>query len=103
MNTKQQVSADMVYMGELSYETRLALQQYSSKHDYEEWLGDKSWLSLEKFAYLVALLSVETDEPWLFPKGKWATIQRMQDLMHIGALETVKQREQAVLHRLSGV
>jgi hypothetical protein len=87
-----QVSADMVHIGELSYETRSALQRYSDMYDYEEWLGDKMWLSLEKFAYLVALLQAEVDVPWLFPKGKWATIQRMQDLMHIGAMATIRER-----------
>jgi hypothetical protein len=96
----QQVSADMVHIGELSYETRSALKRYSDMHDYEEWLDDKLWLSLERFAYLVALLSVEVDVPWLFPKGKWATIQRMQDLMHLGAVETIKQRDAARPERL---
>ena len=91
--SERQVSADMVYLGELSYETRSSLKRYSDMHDYEEWLGDKIWISLERFAYLVALLSVETDVPWLFPKGKWATLQFMQDLMHLGAAETIKERD----------
>lgn len=89
----KQVNADMVHLGELSYETRLAIQVYSSAHDYDEMIGDRSWLSLHNFAWLVVMLSAEEDTPELFPKGKWATLQRMQDLMHEGAAETIRVRK----------
>jgi hypothetical protein len=89
----KQVNADMVHLGGLSYETRRAIESYSSAHGYDEMIGDRLWLSLHNFAWLVAMLSAETDTPELFPKGKWATLQRLQVLMHEGAVETIRVRK----------
>ena len=82
----------MVYAGALSQETRWALEKYSDSNDFTEWLGDRMWVQSQWFAWLVALLKEEQDTAELFPKGKWATIQRMQDLLADSAKRAIAQR-----------
>jgi hypothetical protein len=76
----------------LSRETRRALEQYSDAHDYTEWLGDRGCIDGPWFAWLIALLKEEVDTPELFPKGKWATLQRMEDLLVVAAKEEIAMR-----------
>jgi hypothetical protein len=83
----------LVHAGSLSNETCRALEWYSDAHDYVDWLGDRRYIDGTWFAWLIALLKEEPDTPELFPKGKWATIQRMQDLLAIAAREEIAQRE----------
>jgi hypothetical protein len=83
---------DLVYAGALSELTRRALRDYSLAHDYDEWLEDRAWIEPRWFAWLVALLKEETDTPELFPKGKWATIQRMEELLSESAKAEIAER-----------
>jgi len=82
----------MVYIGGLSAETQRALRDYSSEHDYDDWLNDRTWIDVRWFAWLVALLKVEPDTEELFPKGKWATIQRLEELLNVSLNEYQKVR-----------
>ena len=77
---------------QLSRETRRALEEYGDAHSFEEWLGDRGYIDGTWFAWLVALLKEETDTPELFPKGKWATIQRMEVLLALAAKTEIMER-----------
>ena len=90
MSTK--TDGTMVWLGSMSEETRYALRDYSSRWDYNEWLEDRSWVSTEHFAWLIALLKEETDTPEVFPKGKWATLQRMEHLLSEAMKEYIQLR-----------
>ena len=88
-----QGTQDLVYAGALSELTRRALREYSSAHGYDEWLEERHWIQPHWFAWLVALLKEEKDTPELFPKGKWATIQRMEELLAESARAEITARE----------
>lgn len=85
--------SDLVWIGSLSPETRWALKNYSHVHDFTEWLDDRSYISTEKFAWLLAVLKREQDTPELFPKGKWATLQVMEPLLNASIDEYLRKRE----------
>jgi len=72
---------EMIHLSPLQPLTRTALHNYSDKWGYDEWLGDRTWIAAEKFAWLIALLKLEEDKEELFPHGKWATIQHMEKLL----------------------
>jgi hypothetical protein len=83
---------EMVYFGALSELTRRALRAYSDQHGFDEWLEERHWIDARWAAWLIALLKAEADDPELFPKGKWATIQRMEELLNESIAEYMKVR-----------
>jgi hypothetical protein len=74
-------------------QTRKALEEYSQKWGYEEWLAARSWVESQWFAWLVALLKAEPDTHDLFPKGKWATIQEMEGVLQESARAELSTRK----------
>lgn len=72
-----------VHFAGLSPETRLAFEEWIAKHDlFGDFVG--SYMKLEQFAELYFRLKFHCDDQDLFPKGKWATLQKMEDLIEEG-------------------
>jgi len=69
---------DSVSVHELSAETRYAITEAL---DESGWDVGKSWIDLPTFAAIFFLLKHSPDSAELFPKGKWATLQRMEQLV----------------------
>lgn len=86
--TGKTTDTDMVHLGSLL--SFRALERYGETHGYDEWL--KSWTMCKEAAWLVYLLRQEADTMELFPHGKWATIQAIQNLLDAAAKETLVQR-----------
>lgn len=55
-----------------------ALEMYAELHGYDEWF--RRYMQPQWAAWLVFMLKAEPDTAELFPHGKWATIQRIEDL-----------------------
>jgi hypothetical protein len=86
MSTPQEVQSGMIHIGSmLSFR---AFERWGEEHGYEEWL--RSWIQPQWAAWLVFLLQAEPDTPELFPHGKWATIQRLQELVLLAAAQELK-------------
>lgn len=81
----------LVDISDLSRETRIAWAKLSFDMDWEDLdEGDKTWLTIEHAASLFFRLRATEDRPEYFPKGKWASIQRLESIidsnMQVGRL-----------------
>ncbi len=80
---------DAVYINALSPETRYALDNALEESG---WDVGKSWIDLPTCAAIFFLLKAAKDDPELFPKGKWATLQRLEELI-MQAIKPSAERE----------
>lgn len=71
---------EQIYLGALSAPTRRALARWLCSVGRED-LAEKSWWEFNDFCALYFRLRACEDTADLFPRGKWATLQRMQDLI----------------------
>lgn len=72
----------MVFIGDISYETRRAWANLAFVNNWEDLdEGDKTWLTLELASSLFFRLRAYPDTPEAFPKGKWASIQLLETLI----------------------
>jgi hypothetical protein len=72
-----------IYMKGLLPKTYQGLEELSLTND---WADIQPYMEPELVAWLVYRLEIESDLPKYFPSGKWATIQRLQDLLREEAL-----------------
>ena len=71
-----EVQSGMIHIGSmLSFR---AFERWAEEKQYE-WF--RSWIQPEWAAWLRFLLAEEPDSPELFPHGKWAAIQRLDQLL----------------------
>jgi hypothetical protein len=63
----------------VSRETWYPLERFGEERGYDEWL--RGWIEPHWFAWLIAILKETKDTPELFPKWKWATIQRLEEIV----------------------
>ena len=71
-------------MRSLSPETYSALENLS---DERQWAEIHEWMEPEWVAWLAVRLEWVDDSIDIFPRGKWATIQQLQDLVRKAARE----------------
>lgn len=76
-----------INMKSLSPDTYRSLEKVAQEFGWEEIFG---WQEPEDVAWLAARLEFVDDTPERFPKGKWATIQRLQDLVREAAKAAVE-------------
>jgi len=69
---------DAVNINELSHEARRAI---SDALDEDGWDAPQSWIDFDLCCGIWFRLRAAKDSEELFPKGKWATIQRLQELI----------------------
>lgn len=69
---------DSVAIHKLSHETQRAISDALFESG---WDVGTSWIDLPTCAAIYFLLKRSPDNPDLFPKGKWATLQRMEQLI----------------------
>ena len=81
---------DMIYLDRFLSSTRESLARYFS--DHADFSG--SMIAGETAAWLWFKLRQEPDSEELFPHGKWATLQRFEELLDNAAL-AVKDSEEA--------
>lgn len=67
-----------IYMRDLSPLAYGALENLSTARD---WVDIQPYMEPEPVAWLVYRLEVEPDNEDYFPSGKWATIQRLQEML----------------------
>lgn len=75
-----------IHMKSLSPETYSAMEQLCEKRF---WAPIYEYMEPEHVAWLAVKLAHVSDDPATFPKGKWATIQRIQDLVDDAAKREV--------------
>lgn len=73
-----------IYMRDLLPLTYRALQDLSLTRN---WADITPYMEPELVAWLIFRLEVESDSDESFPNGKWATIQRLQDMLRKHAAE----------------
>jgi hypothetical protein len=66
---------------ELSMDTREAMQQFLREVYDDDCYVMQSWQEFDALAGLWYRLKAAEDTPTRFPKGKWATLQRLQELL----------------------
>jgi hypothetical protein len=71
------VQSGLVHIG--SMKSFRVLQIFAEQRGYDEWFH--RWMEPQWFAWFIALLKESSDDPLLFPAGKWATIQHMEELL----------------------
>jgi hypothetical protein len=76
---------DAVAIHQLSAETQHAI---SEALEESGWDVGKSWIDLPTCAAIFFLLKYSPDDPELFPKGKWATLQRLEVLIENAIVNT---------------
>lgn len=80
----------MINLQALSSETREAWNSYLTTfyaEDFNDW--DQYWPDM--YACLAAeILTHTTDDPIIFPKGKWASIQHLKTLIQESIFHQVK-------------
>jgi len=75
---KSQVESGLIHIGGmLSFR---AFQRFAENRGYDEWF--RPWIEPQWLGWFIALLKeCDEDNVSLFPHGKWATIQVMQDYL----------------------
>ncbi len=73
------MSGDSIHIGELSSEAYRAIEDHAAEKDWPDTLLRK-WIEPAMLLLLIETLKRTDDWPKVFPKGKWATIQRLQEL-----------------------
>lgn len=76
-----------IYIGALSPMTYDALDALGAERN---WSPLFKWIEPETCAWLVERLKHVPDSPDVFPNGKWATIQRLEEMLTEHALECEK-------------
>lgn len=71
-----------IHMRSLSPETYHAMQQLSEARG---WAPVFEYMESEAVAWLTFLLSEVPDDEDIFPRGKWATIQRLHGMVSVAA------------------
>lgn len=71
---------DYLSMSDLSYDTRKAIVALYRKNNWNDIETD-SLVAPEWAALMVFRLRATPDDAETFPKGKWATIQRIEELV----------------------
>ena len=69
---------DSVAINQLSHETRRAITDALFE---DGWDVGNSWIDFDTCCGILQRLKHATDTETLFPKGKWATIQRLEQLI----------------------
>lgn len=82
-------AGDAVYIGALSYETRKAFEEAFGWENYD---ADRTWFDFDQCCAFWFRLKYAADDPELFPKGKWATLQRFEELIE-QAMKPPTERE----------
>ena len=67
-----------IHMRSLSPDTFAALETLSAKR---QWPELTAWMEPELVAWLAIRLEFVQDHETHFPRGKWATIQRLQEML----------------------
>ena len=80
-----------IYFNSLSDLTRVALRDWLNRIGRDD-LADRGWWDFNEFCGLYWRLRHQPDNADLFPRGKWATLQRMETLIAeaLPALQEVK-------------
>lgn len=80
MNTPvQKASApDSIHLASLSREAYVPIRDLA---ETREWSPIHAWVDTAEYLLLIERLKREPDSEELFPKGKWATIQRIQAIL----------------------
>ena len=76
--------SDSINLRLLDPSTYSALGQLHSARGWRDWTA---YSEPEHVAWLCFRLEQEPDSEGVFPKGKWATIQRLQDMVRNAAAE----------------
>lgn len=71
---------DFIHFDALSGDTRLALREWLRSIDRDD-LADRAWWDFNEFCGMWFRLRAQEDDPELFPRGKFATLQRMEGLI----------------------
>ena len=71
---KDRMKDDLIHVGGLL--SWSAIRNFGSIRGYE-WI--QAWMEPQWVAWLTEILKQSDDDPLLFPHGKWATIQHLQD------------------------
>ena len=79
-----------INLSELLSKTQAGIREALHRVDRDD-LADRNWFDLEQFAYLFFILRHLDDDADLFPSGKWATIQRVEDLCDKEAYRQLNQ------------
>lgn len=74
----------MIYIGEFSIETRDAWESYFNSYSDCSF---KSWITFKEACEFYFLLCASNDSPELFPRGKWASLQMLRELIEKQAVE----------------
>ena len=72
---------DAIHVASLSRESFLALRELSERREWPELFA---WMLAGDTLVLIERLKRATDTNDDFPKGKWATIQRLQQIFEEG-------------------
>jgi len=78
-------TSDLSYFGALSREARTAIAKLYEDRNWEDLDGgDKLYIQDSSLALMIFRLKVRLDDPALFPRGKWATLQRLEEILITG-------------------
>jgi hypothetical protein len=75
--TTDQERGDAIHVASLSRESFLALRELSERREWPELFA---WMQPGDTLVLIERLKRAEDTDETFPKGKWATIQRLQQI-----------------------
>ena len=78
MERVRKAQAELVNLGGM-FSFKL-FESWAFDNGYDEWL--RSWIQPQWMAWLIYLLKELPDDSEFFLHGKWATIQRMEELLH---------------------
>jgi hypothetical protein len=70
----------LLHFGALSREARKGIEVLYARREWED-IEDRTWLTREACALMFFHLRAAPDDPDVFPKGKWATIQALESLL----------------------
>ncbi len=76
---------DIISLKEFLLETRHGLKNWAETFDVDL----EQVYSLEQWAWLLQVMKQTPDFEDYFPKGKWATVQRLEDLLEEAAMDYI--------------
>lgn len=71
---------DSIYLGNLKPDTLAAIRRHYAALDMEN-IALATWWQAERVCELYFLLKYAPDDAELFPHGKWATLQAIEELI----------------------
>jgi hypothetical protein len=71
--------SDVIHIGQLSPDAYRAIEDYVAERDWPDTLV-RRWIEPASLLLLIELLKRAEDSVKVFPKGKSATIQHLQDM-----------------------